>query len=78
MLVTGNQPGLNIVVPHFEGKQTVDGRVEPHQKQLAIGCEQCSNRGFRFWGLANARDFLRTLDMNRANARVNKEMNCTF
>jgi len=34
--------------------------------------------GFRYWGPVNAREFLRTLDMNWVNARVNKEMNCTF
>lgn len=34
--------------------------------------------GFRFWGPVNARDFLRTLDMNWVNARVNKEISCTF
>ena len=34
--------------------------------------------GFRYWGPVNARDFLSTLDMNWVNARVNKEMNCTF
>lgn len=33
---------------------------------------------FRYWGPLNAREFLRTLDMNWVNARVNKEMSCTF